>query len=187
MQIDVIPSDTFDRGEPLMRKMWGEHSYCLKWSKVDASFTGPLPIFPLTPAFTFHVSGFKMFCQTKTKGVPRAECPMARFTSMRGRVMEKQEPGDHSLLDRLPGHSERAEHCRERGRVSVWGHYMSYINERLQWQSILGTVLLLYTKRAFGLFKILPPIGRKIIHSWVMKWHLCSAASWSHLIPLDLI
>lgn len=77
--------------------------------------------------------------------------------------------------------------AERRGRVSVWGHYTSYINERLHWQSILGTMLLLYTKRAFGLFKILPPIGRKIIHSWVTKWHLCSAASWSHLIPLDLI
>ena len=43
------------------------------------------------------------------------------------------------------------------------------------------------TECAFSLFKILPLIGRKIAHSWVTKSHLCSVASWNHLIPIYLI
>lgn len=101
---------------------------------------------------------------------------MAKFMSRKEQVMETQKPRDNSLLDCCLVHAEGAQGGR-RDRKDNRLRPLYELNKQVPAMTEHPGCSAPASEHAFSLFKILPLIGRKITHSWVMKLHLCSAAS----------
>lgn len=164
-----------------------EHTYCLKWSEVAVSFISPLPIFPLIPAFALHLLGFEKFWPFCLRNGYRSAWSMSRLAwpssclwknrSWKDRSWGPFTSGPFTWPFRESRALQREEAVFLRLQLNEWAHALT----QHPGSSLPAT------ECASILFKILPPIGRKITHSWVMKSHLCSAASWCHIILLYLI
>lgn len=110
------------------------------------------------------------------------DCCMSNSCPLKNRSWKHESPGTvYSLAIYLA--IQIAKHVREK-RKDI---HLKPLSELSKWAPELTQHPGHPQRTWFQSIKILPLIGRKITHSWVMKSHLCSATSQSHLIPLYLL
>ena len=191
-QICIIPSETFDKSDPLMWRMWEEHIYCVqndqKW-------------LPVSPAHCQYSYWHLLLCFTfwGLRNIPLPFrwrlCEYLRhkwIVTWSNSCLRRRMSCKHRSLETIHfWNVDLAIHMHvQHGRKQRKGGHLRLLYELNKWEPALTGHLACRapaTERAFSLFKILPLIWRKITHSWVTKSHLCSVASRSHLIPIYLI